>query len=89
MLVEHDGDQITMMDVDYSPNERLALIVDILAEGALILSAVINFLDAFDHIRIKDFARVEIVPSDVIFSNFGASKAITMRDVKNEETDKR
>ena len=68
MLVEHDGDQITMIDIDYSPNERLALIVDILAEGVLILSAVINFLDAFDRIRVRDFARVEIVSSDGIIS---------------------
>ena len=65
MLVEHDGDQITMMDVDYSPNERLALIVDILAEGVLTLSAMMNFVEVFERLGIKEAVKIEIVsPQD-------------------------
>ncbi|MSR78268.1 MAG: hypothetical protein EXS63_08630 [Candidatus Omnitrophica bacterium] len=49
------------LDVDYAPNERFALIVDILAEGVVALSAAMNFLEASERIKIRDLATLKIV----------------------------
>ncbi|MBI3316928.1 MAG: hypothetical protein HYZ85_02845 [Candidatus Omnitrophica bacterium] len=53
------------MQIDYSPTERLALIVDILAEGVIALSAVMNLLEAFDRLKVKEFVKIEIMRSDL------------------------
>jgi hypothetical protein len=61
------------MRFDYTPQERIAKITDIMAEGVLALIAAINYTSTIPFLSLNDINDDRIVFSDIIFSRGIAS----------------